>query len=99
MENTIRVHRVGSLTAGISLIVFGIAFILHLFANLVSYEMIFRLWPFIIIGMGVELLVSNMKTEKIVYDKGSIVLLILMAFFAMTMAGADWVMLNLADRL
>ncbi len=89
MEKTIRVHRVGSITAGICMIGTGIAFILHLFLNMVSYELIFKLWPLMIIGLGIELLISNFKTENIVYDKAAIFLMIVIAFFAMTMAGAD----------
>jgi hypothetical protein len=94
MDKTIRVHRVGSITTGISLIAAGIAFILHTFFGLISYEMIFRLWPLIIIGLGVELLFSTLGNEKIVYDKAAIFLMIVMTFFAMCMACADWVMVN-----
>lgn len=84
-----RTHRVGSITTGVSLIAFGVMFAVHLFTGFMNYEMIFRLWPFIIIGLGVELLISNFLTEKIVYDKAAIFLLIMTSFFAMCMAGAD----------
>ncbi|SFB71719.1 LiaI-LiaF-like domain-containing protein [Butyrivibrio sp. YAB3001] len=99
MENTIRVHRVGSITTGISLIVAGIAFLMHMFFGIISYEMIFKLWPVIIIGLGIELLISNIRTDKIVYDKAAIFLLIIMTFFAMGMACADWAMGNLVNYL
>ena len=84
-----RTHRVGSVTTGLSLIVFGILFVVHMFTGIMSYEMIFRLWPFMIIGLGVELLISNYLTDKIVYDKAAIFLMIMTSFFAMCMAGAD----------
>ena len=53
---TVRTHRVGTLTAGLSFITFGVLFLLHLFINAISYDLIFKLWPFIIIGLGIELL-------------------------------------------
>jgi hypothetical protein len=84
-----RTHRVGSVTTGLSLITFGILFVVHMFTGIMSYEMIFRLWPFMIIGLGVELLISNYLTDKIVYDKAAIFLMIMTSFFAMCMAGAD----------
>lgn len=84
-----RTHRVGAITTGLSMIVFGILFAVHMITGLIGYEMIFKLWPFMIIGLGVELLISNMLTEKIVYDKAAVFLLIVTSFFAMCMAGAD----------
>ena len=93
---TIRTHRVGTITTGLSLIAFGVLFVLHLFMNAISYEMIFRLWPVILIGLGVEVLLSNFIKDKIIYDKAAIFLLIVMTFFAMCMAYADWAMVNLA---
>ena len=86
---TMRTHRVGSVTTGLSMIVFGVLFAVHLFTGFMDYVMIFRLWPFMIIGLGVELLISNFLTEKIVYDKAAIFMLIVTSFFAMCMAGAD----------
>ena len=42
-----------------------------------------------IIGLGIELLISNFLTDRIVYDKAAIFLMLVIAFFAMGMAGAD----------
>ena len=61
--------------------------------------MIFRLWPFMIVGLGLELLVSNFKSEKIIYDKPSVVLLFITTLFAMSMAGADILMQMAKDGL
>ncbi len=91
MEKQARTHRVGSVTAGLSMIGFGILFIVHLFYEAFDYAFIFKLWPIIIIGLGIELLLSNLATEKLVYDKGAIFLLVFMSFFAMGMAGADMI--------
>ncbi len=86
---TVRTHRVGTLTAGLSFITFGVLFLLHLFINVISYDLIFKLWPFIIIGLGIELLLSNFTNKSIIYDKAAVVLVFLITFFAMGMAGAD----------
>ena len=88
-ENSIRVHRVGTITTGLSMIIFGVLFLLHGFGYMISYEMIFQLWPMILIGLGIELLLSNMIRRKFVYDKGAILLLIVMTFFVIGMAIAD----------
>lgn len=88
-EKTIRTHRVGSVTAGLSMIVFGILFLIHLVFGIMKYTTIFLLWPIVLIGLGIELFLSNFIKKKIVYDKASIFLLITMAFFAMLMALVD----------
>ena len=99
MEKELRTHRVGSITVGIAMIVFGIMFILHLFIHLISYEMIFRLWPLILIGLGVEILLSNMKERRFVYDKGAVFLLVIVAILAVCMAGADVMFTYCKDML
>lgn len=84
-----RVHRVGSVTAGAMMISFGVMFLLHSVFHLITYELIFSLWPVIIIGLGIELLLSNLLARKIVYDKAAVFLMIMMAFFAIAMAITD----------
>lgn len=91
-----RTHRVGSITAGIALIIYGLLFLIHIFLPQISYEILFKLWPMILIGMGIEIIVSNQKHTGYVYDKGAVVLLVMMMFFAVCMAGADFVMANLS---
>ena len=86
---TYRSHRGGSVTAGISMIGYGVMFLLHLFFDMVEYQMMFSLWPVMLILLGLELLISNFSTKKVVYDKAAIFLLILMTFFAIGMAVAD----------
>lgn len=85
-EMTYRSHRVGSVTAGLSMIGFGVMFLLHLFFDLVDYQLMFSLWPVILILLGVELLLSNFSKKKIVYDKAAVFLLIIMTFFTIGMA-------------
>lgn len=95
-ENTVRVHRIGSITFGISLIVFGILFLLHMLVPVISYTFIFRLWPCIFIILGIEILIGNYKEgSSFVYDKTAVFLLIVLSFFAMSMAVADYCMLHI----
>ena len=76
----IRIHRVGTITTGCTLIAAGVLFVIHTFLNIISYEMIFRLWPIILIGLGFEVLAANFSKERIVYDKAGVVLLFLVVF-------------------
>ena len=85
---TYRSHRVGSVTAGLSMIGIGAMFILHLFFDMIDYQTMFSFWPVMLILLGLELLLSNFF-KKIVYDKAAIFLLILMTVFSMGMAVAD----------
>ena len=87
-----KTHKVGTITLGGMLIVFGILFLLRLFIPTMSYEMIFRLWPVIFIFLGGEVLIANFrqKEERMVYDKTAIVMVMLLSFFAMGMAVIDF---------
>ena len=86
---TVRTHRVGAFTSGFCMVGFGILLLLHNQLGIMDYEMILGFWPLILIGLGVELLLSNVMKSKIVYDKAAIVLLFVMALFAMMLAGVD----------
>lgn len=89
MEKNIRVHRVGAITAGGSMVVYGVLFLLHIFLHGIGYEIIFKLWPFMMIALGIEILLSNIVLDAFVYDKTAIFLMLVITFFALGMAGAD----------
>lgn len=100
MEKSVRVHRVGTVTFGCILIVFGSLFLAHVFIPVLSYAFIFRLWPFILILLGVEVLVGNCRAGRaeqsegelrfrFEYDKTAIVLMVCLTMFAMVMAAVD----------
>ena len=89
---TVRTHRVGAFTSGICMVGFGVLLLLHNLLDVMDYETILGLWPLILIGMGIELLLSNVFKNRIVYDKAAIVLLFVMALFVMMLAGADMCM-------
>ena len=84
-----RTHRVGSITAGLSMISFGILFLMHTLLDKLDYQMIFSFWPVMLIGMGIELLLSTSRKFRVVYDKAAIFLLVLMTFFAMGLSCVD----------
>ncbi|MBB2182110.1 hypothetical protein H0486_04380 [Lachnospiraceae bacterium MD1] len=86
-----KVHRVGTITLGGMLVVFGILFLLRIFIPALSYDIIFKLWPVVFIFLGLEILIANFsqKEDKLVYDKTAFALIIILSFFAMGMAFTD----------
>ncbi len=90
-KDMIKTHRVGSITLGLALVLFGSLFLLHLFVPMLDYRLIFHLWPCIFILLGIEVLLGVRKeSREFAYDKGAIVLLIILALFAMGMGIADF---------
>lgn len=91
---TVKTRRVGSATFGLTLIVFGVMFLVHMAAPSLNYEMIFNCWPVIFVLLGVEILVENHRSSasgyKFVYDFPAILMLVLMLFFAMIMAVVEY---------
>ncbi len=91
-----RTRRVGSVTFGITLVCYGILFLIHIFLPTLRYYMIFRCWPVIFILLGGEILVENRKCNtqewKMVYDFAAILMLGIMLLFAMIMAIFDFEM-------
>lgn len=86
---TVRTHRVGAFTSGFCMVGFGVMPLLHNLLDVMDYEMILGLWPLILIGMGIELLLSNVFKTRIVYDKAAIVLLFVMTLLVLVLAGVD----------
>lgn len=100
----IRIHRVGSVTFGIVLVVMGVLFLLHVFLPRMDYEMIFHFWPLILISLGVETLFGSrqkafevrdregklLEQGRVVYDVAAIILTMVLILFAMVMGMIDW---------
>ena len=86
---TVRTHRVGAFTSGFCMVGFGVMLLLHNLLDIMDYEMILGLWPLILIGMGIELLLSNVFKSRIVYDKAAIALLFVMTLLVLMLAGVD----------
>lgn len=89
-----RIRRVGSVTFGLTLILFGVLFLVNMILPTLHYEMIFRLWPVVFIVLGVEILVENHRSNtqkcRFIYDFPAIIMLALMLLFAMMMAAVDY---------
>ena len=110
-KQTIRIRRVGSVTFGIVLVITGVIFLLQqLFPNL-NYVIIFRFWPVILIGLGIEVLLGSrqknvevlneegkiIEQSKMVYDVPAIILTIVLIFFSIFMAMMNWALLHSQD--
>lgn len=91
-----RTRRVGSITCGILMIFFGILFMVHMFYPALSLGVIMKLWPLVLIGLGGELIASNIRKENeeevLKYDKGAIFLVFLLTGFAIVMGFVEYFM-------
>lgn len=89
-------RRVGTLTTGIILVVFGIMFLMRIVFKNINYDIIISLWPVVFILLGIEVIASYVvnKQEKIRYDAWGIFLVIIMSFFSMAMAAVQIVIQN-----
>lgn len=95
-----RTHRVGTITCGLVLIMYGVLFLLRMALPMLNYGIIFRLWPVILILLGVEILACSIggknEEKKFIYDFPAALIIIMMLFIAMVMAVADFCMANRA---
>ena len=53
-NKVIQTRRVGSVTFGLTLICFGIMFLIHIVVPALRYDIIFRMWPIVFILLGIE---------------------------------------------
>lgn len=84
----VRIHRVGTVTFGLTLIGFGILFLARMIFRDIGYEIIYRMWPLLFISLGTEVLLADRKYKnaEVVYDKPAIILTAVLTFFAVCMA-------------
>lgn len=107
-KQIIRIHRVGSVTFGILLVLTGILFLARIFFPGMNYEIIFHFWPLIMIFLGVEVLFGNtrknfeirdengkiLEQNKVVYDAAAIILTMVVTVFAMIIGLVDYAYWN-----
>lgn len=93
-SKTYQVRRIGTVTFGITLICYGILFLVRIFVPELQYHMIFQCWPVVFILLGIEILVENHRDkaqeQKLLYDVPAILMMAAMLFFAMIMAVVDY---------
>lgn len=91
----IKNRRVGTLTAGISMVVFGSLFLMRLaMPTVITIRLIASLWPVVLILLGVETLIAYAvnREDKMRYDAGSVALIIVLSLFTVCMAAAQMAM-------
>ena len=95
----IKGRRVGTFTAGIVLIMFGVMFLLRLIFPIINFSTILSFWPLILVFLGIEIIVAYVinKEEQMRYDAAAIVLVIILSFFSMCMAGMEFVITHLSE--
>ena len=103
-KQTIRIHRVGSVTFGLSLVATGVVFLAHLFWPGLDYRVACRFWPVTLITLGVEVLLGSrqksfeirdqggklLEENKVVYDGAAIVLTVALKIFSIFMGILVW---------
>lgn len=93
-QKIVKTRRVGSVTLGITMVCFGILFLIHIFCPKLDYTVIFQCWPVTFIILGLEILVCNKRDgerdTRYIYDFAAIIMLILMLIFAMIMAAVEF---------
>ena len=99
-----RSRKIGVLTLGVSLVVFGLLFLLRLFIPWFDYLYVMRFWPVILILLGVEVLVTALlpKAEgepRPKVDVLSVVVLFLTLFVAFALGAAQFALEQLPGLL
>lgn len=84
---TDRIHRVGTVTLGMTLIILGLIFLINIFVPAMGTEIVLKAWPCIFIILGIEILVGNARSTyaPMVYDKAAILLVSMLTVFALCM--------------
>lgn len=80
-----KTRRVGSFTAGLTLVLLGAALMVYtFFPNLQILEITLRFWPLSLILLGAELLLLSFRKEEIAVkvDFASVIMMLLVVGFA-----------------
>lgn len=56
--------RVGSVTLGLTLVTFGVMFLLSAFIKIFNYLDVIKFWPVIFISLGIEMLVHAFRRMR-----------------------------------
>jgi len=86
----VRPRRVGTISLGISLVGFGIVYLLRIFWSTFSVVEVIRFWPVLLIILGTEILLAGIGKKEFVIDKASVILLFLSIGFVYCLAVAQY---------
>ena len=94
--------KIGVLTLGVSLVVFGVLFLLRAFFPALSYISVLKFWPVVLILLGLEVLIAALLPQKegaprTSVDVASVVLLFLTLFIACGLAAAQFALEQLPE--
>ena len=97
-------QRIGVFTLGISLVVFGVLFLVRVFAPWFDYVRVLQFWPVVLILLGIEVLVMALLPKKegepsFKLDAASIILLFVTLFLACGLAMAQFALERLPEFL
>jgi len=97
-----RSKKIGVFTLGISLVVFGVLFMVRVFAPWFDFVRVLQFWPVVLILLGIEVLVSALLPRKegdpaIKLDAASIILLFVVLFLAGGLAAAQFALERLPE--
>ena len=89
-------RRVGTFTFGISLILFGVLFLIKTIFKSFNYAFIFHMWPIMLIMLGGEIIYYTLRfnDKHFKYDIGGMFMICFLILFAMGMAGVEFLMDN-----
>ncbi|MEG2378290.1 MAG: DUF5668 domain-containing protein [Clostridia bacterium] len=89
-----RTRKLGTITLGVSLVTFGVLFLVSKMTHFITYRIIMYLWPCILIFLGLEIVLSYVfnKSETVKYDGCAFFLIIALTLFAVGISGADFLM-------
>lgn len=92
--------RVGSVTLGLTLVVFGVMFLLSAFKSF-NYLDVIKFWPVIFISLGIEMLVHafSKDAEKAKLDVPSCLMTCVLMLFSMCLASAQYAMTELVPYI
>jgi steroid 5-alpha reductase family enzyme len=99
--NNMAAKRVGSVTLGLTLVTFGVMFLLSAFIKSFNYLDVIKFWPVIFISLGIEMLVHafSKDAEKAKLDVPSCLMTCVLMLFSMCLAGAQYAITELIPYL
>lgn len=99
--NKMKTKRVGSVTLGICLVVFGVMFLLSAFISNLNYLLVIKFWPVVLISLGIEMLVYafSKNNDNVKLDVPACILTCTLMLFSLCMAAAEYAVSEILPRM